>query len=74
MSKSELEMLEMLKDVGRFILTDCHKWEENIKGKYETRSKIESIGDRIYKISGSGDCNMMAKKIFNLIAKAEGKL
>jgi len=73
MNRSELKMLEMLKDVGRFILGDCHKFEENVKGKYETRRKIESIGDRIYKISGSGDCNVMAKKIFNLIAEVENK-
>ena len=71
MNQTELEMLEILKDVGRFILTDCHKWEKQSKGKYETRKKVSIIGDRQYKISGSGDCVNMAKKIYKLLAKTD---
>jgi len=71
MNQIELEILTILKDVGLFIVADCHKWEEQAKGKYETRKKIESIGHRKYKISGSGECVKMAKKIYKILAKTD---
>ena len=39
MNRSELKMLEMLKDVGWFILGDCHKFEENVKDKIRNTAK-----------------------------------
>ena len=63
------EMLELLKDAGRFILLNCHAWEEKSEGKYETRRRIDNLGNRNYKIRGSGACNKMAGRIYDYFTK-----
>ena len=67
------EMLELLKDVGRFILNDCHRWEEQKRGKYETRRRIDKRDGVVVRVQGSGKANEMSKKIYELLNKIEDK-
>ena len=58
-----------LEIVAKYILFEAHKMETKEKGSYETRRRLEKTEDGLWDVKGSGDCNKMAKKIYDCIKR-----
>ena len=56
-----------LREIQRFVVLECHRWEQEKKGSYETRRHICLDKDGDFIVKGSGRANSLAKKLYNII-------
>ncbi len=56
-----------LRGIQRFLVLECHRWEQEKKGSYETRRSICLDKDGDFIVKGSGMSNSLAKKLYNII-------
>ena len=59
--------LDTLREIQKFLVLECHRWEQEKKGSYETRRSICLDKDGDFVVKGSGMANSLAKKLYNII-------
>jgi len=72
-STKELDstIIDELRSVASFLQGECHQWEKEKKGWYETRRRIDREDGKVVRLQGSGKANEMTKKIYKCINKLE---
>ena len=72
-STKELDstIIDELRSVASFLQGECHQWEKEKKGWYETRRRIDKEDGKVVRVQGSGKANEMTKKIYKCINKLE---
>ena len=73
MSKPNTDIIKELEKVALFLRNECHKWESEKKGWYETRRKyILDENKELIDVVGSGMVNEMTSKLYDCINKMKG--
>jgi len=68
MNKTKEEIIDYLSVLGAFILSDCHEWEQQYKGHYETRRTGKYDPEtKDYVLQGSGLCTKTYNQIQEFI-------
>ena len=67
-------IIKELDKVAEFLRNECHQWESNEKGWYETRRRfeIDEQTGKVVGVVGSGTVNEMTSKLYDCINKIKG--